>query len=61
MKQLFGLILAGFVTACGVDGEPIQPSMSTTLGVGSHGVHTSTHVGASVGNGNVNVGIGLGF
>lgn len=60
MKQMSGLILVGLLAACGVDGEPVQPTMSTTIGVGSHGTHASTHVGATVGN-NVHVGIGVGL
>ena len=47
------------LAGCGVDGEPIRPSMNTSIGVGSHGVHTSTSVGASVGNVSVGVGVGL--
>jgi uncharacterized lipoprotein len=49
------LIVAG----CGVDGEPVRPSLGTTIGIGSRGVHTSTSVGAVLGNVNVGVGVGL--
>ena len=49
------LILAG----CGVDGEPVRPSLGTTIGVGSRGVNATTSVGAVLGNVNVGVGVGL--
>ncbi len=49
------LVLAG----CGVDGEPVRPSLGTTIGVGSSGVRASTSVGAVLGNVNVGVGVGL--
>lgn len=49
------LVLAG----CGVDGEPVRPSLGTTIGVGSGGVRASTSVGAVLGNVNVGVGVGL--
>jgi len=40
------LIVAGFgLAACGADGEPIQPTMNASIGVGSSG----TYVGGGVG------------
>jgi len=53
MYAFMGLI---FLAACGVDGEPIQPSMNTTIGVGSDGVHGA--VGTSVVSGNISVHVG---
>jgi|AntRauTorcE11897_2_1112592.scaffolds.fasta_scaffold172613_2 hypothetical protein len=53
---VIGLLLLG---ACGVDGPPVRPSLGATIGVGSHGVHTSVHTGARVGGVNVGVGVGL--
>ncbi|MBS0123534.1 hypothetical protein [Thetidibacter halocola] len=32
------------LAACGADGEPIRPTATTTVGVGSDGVSTSTSV-----------------
>lgn len=40
-----GLILAVLaLSACGADGPPITPSMTTTVGVGSDGLRTSADV-----------------
>ena len=49
--------LLALLAACGADGDPVRPSISTTVGVGSSGVHTSTSVSAS--KGNVSVAVGL--
>ncbi len=50
-----GLALA--LAACGADGEPITPSVNTSLSVGSGGVSTSTSIGVS--RGPVSIGITL--
>ena len=40
------LISAGWALAgCGADGEPIQPSMSANIGVGSSGTYGGVGVG----------------
>ncbi len=40
------LISAGFALAsCGADGEPIQPTMSANVGVGSSGTYGGVGVG----------------
>lgn len=46
MRKLI-ITLAALValSACGADGEPVQPSLNTGVGLSSSGVH----VGASVG------------
>ncbi|WP_299848263.1 hypothetical protein [uncultured Roseovarius sp.] len=59
MRVVVFLMTFGALTACGADGEPIRPSLSTTVGVGSSGTHVRTH--ASAGRGNWNVGVGLGL
>lgn len=51
------LIAALFLASCGVDGEPIRPSGSIGIGIGTNGVSTSAKVGAS--KGNVSVGVSL--
>lgn len=44
--RVLQLIAVGFVlAACGADGEPIQPTMNATVGIGSSG----THVGGGIG------------
>ncbi|MFY2823680.1 argininosuccinate lyase [Ruegeria sp. MALMAid1280] len=51
------VLLAGFtLAACGADGEPIQPTMSANIGVGSGG----THVGGGVGVRRGGLGVYLG-
>lgn len=56
-------ILAGLAIAslagCGVDGEPVRPSVNTTVSAGSGGVNTSVRTGVRVGGVNVGVGVGL--
>ncbi len=51
------LIVSGFgLAACGADGEPIQPTMSANVGVGSSG----TYVGGGIGLRRGGLGIYLG-
>jgi len=50
-----GLVVALFaLAACGADGDPIRPSISNTISVGSDGIRTST--GVTVHSGPVTVG-----
>jgi len=52
------LISAGFaLSGCGADGEPIQPTMSANIGVGTRG----THVGGGVGLRRGGLGVYLGI
>lgn len=54
------IVLAALsLAACGVDGAPVRPSMTTTVGVGDSGVHTATRVSATKGNMTVGLGLGL--
>ena len=51
-------VLAGAVLAgCGVDGEPIQPTINASVGVGASGTHGG--VGVSVRRGGLGVYLGL--
>lgn len=54
LAALAGLAL---LSACGIAGEPVQPSGAVNVGVGSGGVTTSAVVGAR--KGNVTVAVGL--
>jgi len=56
MKRLMVLLSAGMLAACGVDGEPIQPSVTTNVGVGSNGV--SAGVGTTIVRGKMSVHVG---
>lgn len=49
MKRLLILPLLALVAACGADGEPVQPSATLNVGVGSGGVHAGGTIGASRG------------
>ena len=57
MKNLAILPILTLLAACGVDGEPIQPALNTSIGIGPGGVHTSTSVSAR--KGPLSVGLSL--
>lgn len=56
MKRVMALTIV-LLAGCGADGEPIRPQVSTTVGVGSGGVTSSTSV--TVERGPVTVGVGF--
>ncbi|MDT8327577.1 MAG: argininosuccinate lyase [Roseovarius sp.] len=59
-KRYLAALALLIVAGCGVDGEPVRPSLGTTIGVSSGGgVRATTNVGAVLGNVNVGVGVGL--
>ena len=45
--------------ACGADGPPVRPSLSTTVSAGSHGVNGGVRTGVRIGGVNIGVGAGL--
>ena len=49
------LALAG----CGVEGDPVRPSLTTTVSAGSGGVSAGVRTGVRVGAANLGVGVGL--
>jgi len=57
MRFLAVLPVMALLAACGADGEPVRPSLNTTIGVGGSGVHSHTRVGARKGNVSVQVGL----
>ena len=57
MKPLALMAALALLAACGADGEPIRPTVNTSVSVGSGGVSTSTSVGVQ--SGPVSVRIGL--
>lgn len=59
MRIIAVLMALGLVSACGADGPPIRPAMTTTIGIGNNGVHGHTHASATRGNVTVGVGVGL--
>jgi len=50
------IALLGLV-ACGVDGEPLQPSANLNVGVGTDGIYTGGTIGLS--QGPISVGVGV--
>ena len=57
MKRVFCLFALLGVAACGVDGEPVQPTANIAIGVGSGGVHAGGSIGVS--SGPLTVGVGV--
>ena len=51
----FGTLMA--LVACGVDGEPVQPTLNAGVSLGSGGVNTNVSVGAQKGPFSVNWGL----
>ena len=58
MKRLCTALMLALLAGCGVDGEPIAPSMNANVGAGPHGVSGSA--GVTVKNGPLSVGWGVG-
>lgn len=52
-----GVLALILLAGCGVDGEPIRPSLTTSISAGSGGVQTSTAVGMRSGPVSVLVGL----
>ncbi|WP_193748860.1 lipoprotein [Leisingera sp. ANG-Vp] len=44
-KTVFALFALAVLAACGVDGEPVQPTLNAGIGVGDSGVHAGGAVG----------------
>ena len=59
MTRIIAVLALGVLTACGADGEPVQPSMNANVGVGPGGVSGST--GLTLKKGNFSLGPGTGF
>ena len=49
MKPVLWIALCSLVAACGVDGEPITPTLAANVGVGSSGVSSNVGVGMNKG------------
>jgi hypothetical protein len=56
-KWILALMVAAALSACGVDGEPVQPSLNAGVSVSNSGVHPRVGVGLNKGP----LGIYLGF
>ena len=49
MRLLMVLGAVAALAACGADGEPIQPTASATVGVGTNGTYAGARVGVRQG------------
>ena len=59
MIRILAVLGLAALAGCGVDGEPIRPSMNTTVGVGNNGVSASTGASWISGRTRVTVGTAL--
>ena len=59
MTRILSVLSLAALVACGVDGEPIRPSVNTTVGVGSGGVSASTGATWTTGRTSITVGTAL--
>ncbi|MFY0308943.1 hypothetical protein ACFMBG_03460 [Leisingera sp. D0M16] len=57
-KMIFAFLGLAALAACGVDGEPVQPTLNAGVGVGSGG---GVHVGGALGLHQGPVSVYLGF
>ena len=57
MKLTGFLLVLVALAACGADGEPIRPTVSTSISVGTNGVNAGASVSASTGPVSVSVGL----
>ena len=53
-----GAMALALLTACGVEGPPVRPTLDSTISMGSGGVYG--HVGTRVSLGGINIGVGVG-
>ena len=56
MKWICGLMVAAMLAACGVDGAPIRPSVTTTMGTGSGNTNASVTTEWISGSTSTNIG-----
>ena len=59
MRMIAAMIALAALAACGADGEPVQPTMNSTITLSNHGIGASTTV--AVQKGPVRFGLGLGL
>lgn len=58
-RILATLALVGSLSACGADGEPVQPTFSAGVGVSPSGVRVGGNLGLKLGSVPVTVGVAL--
>jgi ABC-type glycerol-3-phosphate transport system substrate-binding protein len=56
---LMALAALSVLAACGADGEPVQPTMNSTITLSDSGVGANTSI--AVNRGPVTIGLGLGL
>ncbi|MEO0401180.1 MAG: hypothetical protein AAF214_02280 [Pseudomonadota bacterium] len=57
MTRAFCLLAIVALAACGVDGEPVQPTGAVSVGIGSGGINAGGTIG--VRKGPLSVGVGI--
>jgi hypothetical protein len=56
MSLIGAAVLLASLSACGVDGEPVRPSLNAGVGVSNNGVHAGGSVGLHKGPFNIFLG-----
>lgn len=56
-RFLIGAFLLGALAGCGADGEPVQPTLNTSVSVGTNGVSAAT--GVALRKGPLSLGLSL--
>jgi hypothetical protein len=59
MRRILAVLSLAALAGCGVDGEPVRPSLNTTIGVGNNGVSAATGATWLSGRTRVTVGTAL--
>lgn len=57
--RLLAVVTVLALAGCGVEGDPVRPSVGATVSAGSGGVRAGVSTGVRVGGVNVGVGVGL--
>ncbi|APE44364.1 hypothetical protein BOO69_13835 [Sulfitobacter alexandrii] len=59
MRIILALLGAVTLVACGADGEPVQPTMNSTVTLSTSGMYGGTSVGIRKGSFAASLGLGL--
>lgn len=59
MRTLAAIMALAALVACGADGEPVQPTMNSTITLSNNGVGGQTNLALRRGNVAIDLGVGL--